>query len=63
MAYLSALCFFRKALILTAVFLSLPLIFPRAATGSHPVWEPVWGWEVFGSWSGQGWVKFLFGAL
>lgn len=34
MAYLSALCFFSKALILTAVFLSLPLIFSGLQLGA-----------------------------
>lgn len=59
----SILCFYREALTLAAVFLSLPPIFLRVETGNHPVLEPVQSWEAFGSWNGQGWVKFVFVAL
>lgn len=59
----AALCLYRKALNLAAAFLSLPPVFLRAGTGSCPVQEPVHGQEAFGSWSGQGWVKFHFDGI
>lgn len=39
----AALCFYRKALNLAAVFLALPPVFLRAATGSQPAREWVHG--------------------